>query len=326
MNQFADKLNNFTETNALIEQHLHGGFGIDFAVCSADEYLEFAKKIIKYGVCGFFPTLATDSVENLKRQISEIKKAMQYQPTDEEPMAKILGVHLEACFLNPVKKGIHNDSQLLSPTVENYRLIEDDIIKIVTLAPESDEDFKLCKYLKSKGVRVSAGHCTGSDLSCVEQVTHLYNAMGEFSHKNPSTVVSALSNDSIYTELIADGKHVQDGVLKITFKTKPLNKIILISDALPITHSSKDSMEFCGKTVFLKDGKAVDKNGTMAGSTAFVSDIIKRLVKKEFLDLNTAVNMASTNISYIQKPEAKIYWDNNLNISAIKIENNIIKF
>lgn len=326
MNQFTEKLHNLIETNALIEQHLHGGFGIDFAVCSAEEYLEFAKKIIKYGVCGFFPTLATDSVENLKHQIAEIKNAMVYQESAVEPMAKIIGVHLEACFLNPAKKGIHDETQLLSPTIENYRLIEDGIIKIVTLAPELDENFKLCRYLKSKGVRVSAGHCTGSNLSEVEQVTHLYNAMGEFSHKNPSTVVSALSNNRIYTELIADGKHVQDDVLKITFKTKPLDKIILISDALPITHSEKESMEFCGKTVFLKDGKAVDANGTMAGSTTFVSGIIKQLVKQEIIELNTAVSMASKNINYIQKPDSKIYWDKDLNIKAITINGNMINF
>ena len=150
--------------------------------------------------------------------------------------------------------------------------------------------------------------------------------MGEFSHKNPSTVVSALSNDRIYTELIADGKHVQDDVLKITFKTKPLDKIILISDALPITHSEKESMEFCGKTVFLKDGKAVDANGTMAGSTTFISDIIKRLVKQEMLELNTAVSMASKNINYIQKPDSKIYWDKDLNIKAININENVFVF
>lgn len=321
-----ESVDNLIETNALIEQHIHGGFGIDFASCTANDFVEFSKKILKYGVCGFFPTLATDSVENLSAQIYEIKKAMNFQTTSQTPMAKILGVHLEACFLNPLKKGIHNEELFLQPTIENYKLIEDDVIKIVTVAPELDEDFLLCKYLKLKGVRVSAGHCIGADLSHVEQVTHLYNAMGEFSHKSPSTVVSALSNDAVSAELIADLKHVSKEVLKITFRTKPLHRIILISDALPITHSNKESMEFCSKTVFLKDGKAVDENGIMAGSTAFVSDIIKLLVKERLLDLKTAVSMASTNLTYLPDMNSQVYWDKDLNISAMNLNGNLITF
>ncbi len=318
-----NNLENLIETNALIEQHIHGGFGIDFATCDKEGFIEFAQKIVKFGVCGFFPTLATDSIENIKKQLQAIKLAMELQSQMAEPMAKILGVHLEGIFLNPEKKGIHNEQQLLKPTVENYKLIEDKIIKIVTLAPELDTNFELCKYLKEKGVRVSAGHCCATDLTAVEQVTHLYNAMGTFSHKAPSTATSALADDNIYTEIIADGQHVIDEVLKITFKTKSQDKIILISDALPIAHSNLESMEFCSKIVYLKDEKATDAHGTMAGSTKFISDIIKRLVTNGFTTLETAVVMASTNINYIEKPNAKIYWDENLDIKAIKFNNKI---
>lgn len=321
-----ESIDNLIETNALIEQHVHGGFGIDFARCDRKGFIEFSKKILKYGVCAFFPTLATDSVDNLQNQIYEIKRAMQLQSESAEPMARICGVHLEACFLNPAKKGIHNEQQLLKPTIENYRLIEDEIIKIVTLAPELDEDFLLCKYLKSKGVRVSAGHCLGADLSQVEQVTHLFNAMGEFSHRKPSTAVSALVNDDIFVELIADLKHVQKDVLKVTFKTKPLSRIILISDALPITHSGKDSMEFCSKKIFLKDGNAVDFNGTIAGSTEFVSDIIKKLVNEGMIDLYTAVSMASTNLTYLPAMNSRLYWNKDLDICAMNLEGNTITF
>lgn len=314
-----NSIDNLKETNALIEQHIHGGFGIDFAKCSAREYLVFSKKIIQYGVCAFFPTLATDTVDNLKRQIEEIKSAIKLQESEAEPMAKILGIHLEACFINPAKKGIHDENQLLKPSIENYSKLEDEAIKIVTLAPELDENNELCKYLKSKGVRVSAGHCLATDLSHVDQVTHLYNAMGNFSHREPSTAVSALAKDEIAAELIADFKHVQKDVLKITFRTKPLSKIILISDALPITHSEKESMEFCNKTVFMKNGKAVDEKGTIAGSTTFVADIIKGLVQEKLVDLETAVSMASSNISYVSKQNSKIYWDEKYNVCAINL-------
>ena len=321
-----NSVDNLIETDALIEQHIHGGFGIDFSLCKVEDFIEFSKKILRFGVAGFFPTLATDSLGNLKTQILEIKKAQLLQSQIEEPMARILGVHLEACFLNPEKKGIHNEKQLLLPTIENYKLIEDEIIKIVTIAPELDEDSFLCDYLREKGVWISAGHTVAKNLSMVNQVTHLYNAMSVFSHKEQSTVTSALVDDRLYTEIIADYQHVQKDVLKITFKTKPQNKIILISDDLPITHSKLDKMMFCSQEIFLKDGKAVSKEGTMAGSTSFVSDIIKSLVRDKFLDLRTAVSMASSNISHIQKPNAQIFWDSELNICAMNLEGNLITF
>ncbi len=300
------------ETPAIIEQHIHGGFGIDFSNADTDGFIEFAKKITKFGVCGFYPTLATDSVDNLKKQISRIKTAAHSQPKDS---AKILGVNLEACFINPEKKGIHDESQLLKPTVANYKLLEDEIIKLVTIAPELDEGFELCHYLELKGVKVSAGHCLSSDLSAVDQVTHLYNAMGEFSHRVPSTVVSALHDDRISIELIGDFKHVTKEVLDLTFKMKPHDKIILISDALPIAHSDYESMTFCNRIVYLKDEKATDASGTLAGSVMFLSEIIKQLVHKNMLDFDTAVKMASTNIMPVS---AKAYWDNDLNISHVK--------
>lgn len=301
---------NLIITDALIEQHIHGGFGVDFATTDVDGLVEFANKITDFGVCGFFPTLATDSIANLKRQILRIKEAMRIQP---QGSAKILGVNLEACFLNPLKKGIHDERQLLKPTVENYELLEDEIIKIVTLAPELDEDFELCRYLSSKGVTVSAGHCIATDLSAVSQVTHIYNAMGEFSHKHPSTVLTALKNDDISIELIADMRHVQKDVLELTFKLKPHDKIILISDALPIAHSDFGSMSFCNKNVFLKNNRAVDEKGTMAGSVLFVADIIKNLVKSGLLDLQTAVKMASCK-SYGPDSGYKIAWDADSNV------------
>lgn len=294
-----------TKTKALVEQHIHGGFGVDFANADVDGFLFFASEIKKFGVCAFYPTLATDSVKNLKRQIERIKEAQKIIP---EGSAKISGIHLEACFLNPLKKGIHNEGQLLKPSIENYKLIEDEITKIVTLAPELDEGYELCTYLKDKGVTVSAGHCTAADLSMVSQITHMYNAMGEFSHKKPSTVVSALSKSDLMIELIADMKHVQKEVIEMTLKLKPHNKIRLISDALPIAHSNLKEMEFCGKKVYLKNGMAADINGTLAGSVMFVSDIIRKLVKDGILNLETAVSMAST------QTDEYIYWDEDFRV------------
>lgn len=260
------------KTKLLIEQHFHGCFGIDFNTASVDDVLYLSKEIFKYGIGGIFPTLVTDTAENTKRAIAVIKEASKKQTSD---MAKILGIHLEGIFLNHEKKGIHNPEHFMKLTPENYKLIEDDFIKIITLAPELDEG--LLDYLSGKNIKIQAGHCKGGDLTKCTGVTHLFNAMSGITHRGTSTALSALINDNIYTEIIADGIHVSDDALKLVFKNKPQDKIILISDSLPITKSNLKEMTFADEKVYYDGIKATSKDGTIAGSTALLPDIIKRL-------------------------------------------------
>ena len=265
----------------IIEQHFHGAFGVDFNKAATDDILFVAREIKKYGVGGIFPTLVTDSIDNIKHALSEIKKAAK---CEDETCAKIYGVHLEGIFLNPLKKGIHNEKLFLEPTVENFKKIEDDFIKIVTLAPEMCKNRDLINYLISKNIKVQAGHCTTSDLTDCTGVTHLFNAMEGIHHRNKSTALSALVNDDIYTEVIADGVHISDEALKLIFKCKPSDKIILVSDCLACTKSRLTEFEFAGEKIYYDGAKAYSKDGTIAGSTTLLPDIIKLLIKKEIID------------------------------------------
>lgn len=298
------------KTKLLIEQHFHGCFGIDFNKASVDDVLYLSKEILKYGIGGIFPTIVTDNVENTKRAISIIKEASKRQTSD---MAKILGIHLEGIFLNPEKKGIHNPAHFLKLTPENYKLIEDDFIKIITLAPELDEG--LLDYLSDKNIKIQAGHCTGGDLAKCTGATHLFNAMSGITHRGSSTTLSALINDNIYTEIIADGIHVSDDALKLVFKTKPQDKILLISDSLPITKSNLKEMIFADEKVYYDGIKATSKEGTIAGSTTLIPDIIKRLAKINLFNpeyINNPYNYHNIDI------EGFIEWDNDWNIIRIQ--------
>lgn len=305
------------KTNGLIEQHIHGAFGVDFSKSSSDEIIMLAKKLPEHGISMFFPTLVTDSIENLKKQINEIKIA---QKKLHKGSAKIIGIHLEGPFISPEKRGIHNINNILKPNIEDFKKIEDGIIKIVTIAPELDYNLELCSYLKSKNIKVSAGHTLATEIEFANQVTHLFNAMGTIDHKNSSTATLALNDDNIYTEVIADSIHINDEVLKLIFKTKPTDKIILISDALPITESKESEMNFAGEQIFLKDNIAKNKNGTIAGSTMLLDKIIKNLATKNILPLEKAIQMATTNLQTYHnlKNNSYIYWDENLNISKIE--------
>ena len=280
----------------IIEQHIHGGFGVNFNTCRKDDVLYFLENIKNFGVTKIYPTLHTDTLSALNKQIKII-----YEASKEKTDVKIMGIHLEGPFINPEKAGVHRQEIIRKPNLTDYKKIVEDVdesfIKIVTLAPELDSGYELTDYLTEKGVTVSAGHTLSDDLSRVTQVTHLFNAMGGISHKQNTTVTQALINDNIYTEIIADGNHIIDDVLRLAFKIKPIDKIILISDALPIAHSKNSVETFMGKEIVMSGNCAKTKEGVMAGSGLFVFDIIKRLVKSEILDIETAFKMASYNIA-----------------------------
>ena len=346
------------QTKLIIEQHFHGCFGIDFNKASVDDVLYLSKEILKYGIGGIFPTLVTDSVENIKKATAVIKEASQKQTSD---MAKILGIHLEGIFINPEKKGIHNPKHFLAPKIENYKLVEDDFIKIVTLAPEMinsphpvvgegrgvnvPPEKNLISYLRSKNIKVQAGHCVGGDLTGCTGVTHLFNAMSGVAHRGETTALSALVDDIIYTEIIGDGIHVSDKALELVFKSKPLDKIILISDSLPCTnypHPLREGKQllandrdagagcyeftFADEKVYYDGIKATSKEGTIAGSTTMIPKIIKRLMNTIFrtstLSTTDREKMLSqlvlTPYSYHNIDlDGSIEWDEDFNIAKV---------
>lgn len=297
------------ETKLLIEQHIHGAYGIDFNQSTSEDIAWLSEKLFEHGIGGYFPTLVTDSVENIKRQIDEIKKASLRQAPRS---AKILGIHLEGIFINPEKKGIHNHEHFLPAAIKNFKLFEDDFIKIITLAPEFDKG--LIPYLKEKGVKIQAGHCVSGDLSNIDGVTHLFNAMSGVSHRGSSTALTALTEDNVYTEIICDGVHVSDTALELVFKAKPADKILLISDSLPITYSNLKETIFADEKIYYDGTKATSKEGTIAGSTTLLNDIIKRLA-----------GIGLMNLEFINNPYryhkidlcGKIIWDENFNILEV---------
>lgn len=298
------------KTRLLIEQHMHGAFGIDFNKASVEEMIFVSKELLKLGIGGYFPTLVTDSVENIIRQTQIIKEASSLLTKD---CAEILGIHLEGIFINVEKKGIHNYEHFLPLTQENFEQLEDDFIKIITLAPELDEG--LLDYLNTKDIKIQAGHCVGSNLDDCSGVTHLFNAMKGISHRGSSTALSALIQDRLYTEIIADGVHLSDDIIKLIFKSKPVNRIILISDALPITYSSKKAAVFADEKIYYDGTKATSANGTIAGSTTLLDKIVKILAKKGLFTVQLINNVYDYHNIEL---DGEIEWDENFNIVHIR--------
>ena len=150
-------------------------------------------------------------------------------------------------------------------------------------------------------------------------VTHTFNAMEGISHRGKSTALSALIEDNIYTEIIGDGIHVSDDALKLLFKSKPSDKIILISDCLPCTASNLKEFVFADATVYYDGEKATSKDGTLAGSTKLLPEIIRRMfdagIIKDGKHISRLIN--NTHDYHNTDLNGEIEWDDNWNIKEI---------
>lgn len=275
-----------------IDIHIHGGFGICFDNADVTQIKDFAKQAYENNIAAFCPTLTGDTPDNLQKKLEIINEAKLTQKKDE---AKIIGVNLEGTFLSKNKPGVQNPDVFLEPVIENFKKITgkfEDVVKIVVIAPENNNCTDFIKYLKSKNIKVHFGHTMTKEIKEADGICHLYNAMEPITHKHSTAAIKALLDDKIYTELIADTIHVNEDVLKLTFKMRPGDKIILISDALPIAKSNLESVEFCGKKIF-KNG--LDEFGTLGGSIKFLPEIAENLIKKNILPFELVQKMCFDN-------------------------------
>ncbi|MDD3012298.1 MAG: N-acetylglucosamine-6-phosphate deacetylase [Candidatus Gastranaerophilales bacterium] len=324
-------------TPGLIDQHIHGGYGCDFNVSSVDEMIDLSKKLAEHGITSIVPTVMTASVDVLNTQMAKITEAKKNKPDNS---VKFLGIHLEGPFLCPKYKGIHPENEILIPSVENFKLIENQEIKIVTYSPDLDKDLELTKYLAEKNIIPSAGH-TDADIEQIKkaykaglkQFTHLFNAMTPLHHRNPGIIGEALTNDNLYVEVIADGMHLHPVIVDIVLRTKPASKVIFISDSLPLNNAQEDSVIFGGQRIFRKEGKAVNSYGTFAGSLIFLDAALNNLVEwklanlSEFLmfaSFNVANNLGQDELSFIDKGKTAdiVIW--NRDNDSYKVDTTII--
>ena len=121
-------------------------------------------------------------------------------------------------------------------------------------------------------------------------------------------------NDNIYTEVIADGVHVSDDALNLLFKVKPMNKILLVSDCLSCTHSQIKEFDFAGSKIYFDGHQATSKDGTIAGSTKLLPDIVKILAKKDLFNKQYVAN----SYDYHSLPDrGEVEWDEDYNIVKV---------
>ena len=260
-----------------IDIHTHGIGGYDTRSADVNHILRIAEIQGSCGVLEIVLTIYPDVIRVMRENMEMIKKAMDIQNAAiTSGKAKILGVHLEGPFLNPAKCGSLNATTFIEPSEKPFReLIEgfENMVKIITVAPELEGAPGLIKKISAQGIIVSMGH---SDATYEEAekgfhagakgITHLFNAMQGFHHREPGIAGFGLLHKDIYIEIIADPYHLHQATLELILRIKKPQRIIIVSDTV---RESKTSLE----------GKAVtDSYGKLLGGGMTVLESAQRLI------------------------------------------------
>ncbi|WP_069789810.1 N-acetylglucosamine-6-phosphate deacetylase [Cyanobacterium sp. IPPAS B-1200] len=262
-----------------VDLQINGGLGLafpDLALPDIEKLHQICAYLWSVGVDQFMPTIVTTSIDKIRQSLEVIKTFKESNNQDNE--AEILGVHLEGPFLNVQKKGAHPQEHLLPLNLDNIKKVfynYENIIKIITLAPELDTKGDVIPYLTDLGVIVSFGHsmATAEDAKRgfdqgASMVTHAFNAMPSLHHREPGMLGEAIARTGVYCGLIADGKHVTPTMLKVILRASDYDSgIFLVSDALAPIGLDDGTYPWDERTIEVKNGTATLPDGTLSGTT-----------------------------------------------------------
>lgn len=254
---------------------------------------------LRQGTTAFYPTLISSSAQQTISAIQAVKEAMEL----EEFAGRVLGVHLEGPFLNPLYCGAHDIDLLRIPAhaLEEWQAYATEpTVKLITFAPElpGSEEFALACV--AKGIKLSIGHSSAEYEQIrrahhwgVNQCSHIFNAMQGMHHRDPGTAGSMLAMDRFYAQFIADGIHLHPAMLRVIARCKGGDKGVLISDAIGCSGMPDGEYSLGSRPVILKEGVARNLEGNLSGSTITLAGAVRNMVKLAGTGLQTAVQMAT---------------------------------
>ena len=295
--------------------HTHGYHGYDTTAGGKDGLKAWLKYLPAEGVCGICPTTLTQSHDTLKKAVAEVAEVRKEDPEG----AEILGIHFEGPYLDVKYKGAQPEEYIVKGTVEEFKEYQkacDDLIKIITLAPEHDENFELTRYCADTGVNVSIGH-TDTDYETAIMAlangargfTHTYNGMTSLSHRANGAVGAAFRAHDTFAECICDGNHSTLAALNIFFREKQGYGVMITDSLMCKGYEVGSVFDFGGQDVEIyPDGSAHITTGKkqLAGSTLKVNEGLKILVEKALVPFEVAIDACTINpMRYLKMDDHK---------------------
>lgn len=289
----------------LIDVHMHGYCGREVMEGEEEANRFIARKLLKDGVTGFLPSVATAPLPTVGRALDAIRGAMR-----DSGGAKIHGAHMEGVFISVEKKGAHDPSLIMPPDTEFLAPFAD-IIKIMITAPEKYPEF--VTWCVERGIVSAMGHTNASYAQAMEgirrgatQATHLFNGMRGINHREPGVAGAALLSDSVNVELIADTVHVAKELHRLVYKLKGPDKIILITDSSIASGMGPGVYQSNNRTVYVDEFVGRLENGTISSSVVPLRRDVLNFHRNSGAPLYEAVRMASLNPARVLGMEDKI--------------------
>lgn len=288
-----------------IDTHVHGGNGFDMMDGTAEAMRRVAQYHARFGTTSLLATTTTESFDRTLQAVRATRPVVEGGTNG----ADILGIHLEGPYINPERRGAQNIEHVRLPSFAEFeRILEEsgNRVRLVTVAPEIQGAIEFIATIKNKGIIVSAGHSNASYAEMINaikagvtHVTHIFNGMREFHHREPGIIGAALTHKELTVSVIADGIHVHPSAIEVLFRAKGADKIVLITDAIRAAGMSNGVYELGGLNVTVKNGTCRLNSGMLAGSTLTMNAAVRNMVNFLGIPLSDALKMASTNAAEI---------------------------
>jgi N-acetylglucosamine-6-phosphate deacetylase len=273
-----------TVVPGFIEPHIHGCGGFDVMDATQESMTVICKTLAKHGTTAFLPTTVSAPVDTLTAAIDRLTALIGTRLEGAKP----LGIHLEGPFINVLKRGTHESSNVHKPDaalLSDWIRRSNALIKLLTMAPELEGAADVARMAGKGGIVVGMGHSNASFEEAaqaanggVRYAVHTFNAMRQFSHRDSGIVGAVLSDDRIFAEIIADGVHVAPEVVRLFAKAKGAKRIILATDATSATDMPDGQYALGGSNVEVVGGVCRDAEGRLAGSTLTQDQALRNLM------------------------------------------------
>ena len=272
-----------------VDLQINGAAGLLFTEDPTMEALAaMAAALPQFGCTSFLPTLLSCSEEVTHRSLAAAAKACARPPAG----AQVLGVHMEGPFLNPDRAGAH-DRNLLPPAFDGRASPDGSrpataLFASLTLAPELPGASKVISEAVRGRVAVAVGHTAATYDETAEAahlgaslVTHLFNATGGLSARQPGAVGAALALDELSASLIADGVHVHPAVVRAAVRAKGVGRVALVTDSMPPVGTAAQEFSLLGRSVSVRNGACRLADGTLAGSTLTMDQALRNVIRMD---------------------------------------------
>ena len=282
-----------------IDIHFHGRSNHDFCDCSSEAFSVIGRGKLEDGVTGFLATSLSVSEDDLRKLCRE---AENYKANVTDG-ATLLGIHLEGPFFNPSCAGAQNPAFLKNPDIALVdELNSISPVKKVSFSPELPGGLEFTSALAERNIMPSGGHTeadharyTACRLAGMKHLTHFCNVMTPMHHLRFGMVGGGLMDDDVFVEMICDGVHLCDEMIRMIARMKGPERMMLITDAMRASAMPDGDYSIGGLPVMVKNGCARLTTGAVAGSTLRYHDGLKRLLRLTGMPLCEAIRTTSLN-------------------------------